>query len=153
MEVALSLLVLSVGLLAVFGLMPTALSMGQKASEETRAAIFARDVFSGVRAHYMINNWNNNSVDIGAAAPGFWDDPSGLRVRSNTGWQTLVFRNAFNEDIVEYAIRYRLLIEDTGMDIKAARLEVAPGEFGKVDASGDPEDPHVFYMEIFNTGY
>jgi type II secretory pathway pseudopilin PulG len=61
-EVALSVVVVAVGVLAAFALIGTGLDSSAKAVSETRAAIFADDVFNSLRTR------NEQAIEAGSAA-------------------------------------------------------------------------------------
>lgn len=154
-EIALALLVLSVGLLALFGLFPTGMQMNKRAIDETQAALFAEEVLNGVRAQAAIQRWDRirTAIRLPPPAPDVWYDPDSLRIEE-TGdtWETIRYFKygtrglGDGERYLDYGIRYRLEIIDHSDRRKIVRLYVRPGEFG-------PDDPtYLFYTELYNHG-
>ena len=156
MEIALSLLVLSVGLLALFGLFPAGLQMNKQAIDETQAALFAEEVLNGVRARAAITRWDRirTAIQLPPPAPDIWHQPQNLTIEATgTEWRTLRYEKLGTREVggtreryLDYGIRYRLEIVDVDARRKAVRLYVRPGEFG-------PEEPeYFFYTELYNHG-
>lgn len=81
MEVALAVVVVGVGIMAVFSLIASGLDSSRKAIEETQASIFANNVFNGLRAAALTNaeisavQWANfwSSGTIPVAAYKMWN--------------------------------------------------------------------------------
>ncbi len=84
LEVVLAILVVAVGLLAVFGLITFGLDASEKAVGDTLAGIFADDVFNGLRSYSIAaadqGNWGNfwsafagGSTSVTFAAWRTWD--------------------------------------------------------------------------------
>ncbi len=148
-EIALALLVISIGVIAILGLFPAGLEANQRSIGETRAALFAEDVLNGYRALSRAVPWNQlGNQELPAVAADMWRDSDGLRILPNGQQQ----RNVYVADIPgmeleEFAVRYRLEITDVTSDVKRMRLEVWPGEFGPAD-----EEPIVFLTELFHSG-
>jgi prepilin-type N-terminal cleavage/methylation domain-containing protein len=157
-EIALSLLVVSVGLLALFGLFPVGLASNKTALDETKAAFFAEEVLNGVRAQASSLPWNAvaANVRLPPPSPDVWHDPQNLRVEVTGGgpenFETLVYEklgtrtiDGRRERYRDFGIRYRLEIEDIDPYRKAVRLKVRPGEFGTTNT-------YIFYTELYNSG-
>lgn len=147
-EIALALLVVSVGLVAVMGLFPTGLSTNRQALDETQAVLFAEEVFSGLQASAMVTPWEQiQSIELEPAGWANWDNRYDLFIQI-TGNSTLTNRYRVEvpgEDSYQnHAIRYRLRMEPIGSRRMGVYLEVAPGE------GGGRWFP--FYTEIFNHG-
>lgn len=159
-EIALALLVISIGLLALFGLFPVGLEANKAALDETRAALFAEEVLNGVRAQASLQPWNDitDNIRLPPPSPDVWYQPENLRVEVTGGdsetFRTLVFEKLGTREIGgsrqryrDFGIRYRLEIEDIPRNDyrKAVRLMVRPGEFGSTNT-------FVFYTELYNSG-
>lgn len=152
-EIALALLVVSVGAMAILGLFPAGLEANQRAIGETRAALFAEDVLNSYRAASRRIPWQDlDSYSAPAVAATMWSSPDDLAIRVNTPGDNTVHVNVYalfdDESIVEFAVRYRLRMEDVSPDIKQLRLEVWPGEFGQ----DDPDEAMVFLTELYHSG-
>ena len=142
-EIALALLIVSVGLLSVFSLFPAGMTSNRKAIDETHAAFFADDVLNGLKAQV-------------AAGLEEWDDIDRIRIPFQEAQWVLADdeRNTVQyESPVEgdedggVRIEYRLRVGYRGPDRASAyaRLEVWPGRLWA------DEDPIRFYTEFFNT--
>ena len=147
-EVALALLVVTVGIMAVFGLFPSGLDAGKASLDETRAAMFAEETFNSFRALAQSpdRTWANFMAATPAATGALlWDDPAGLAPRA--GDHTNEYIPAADPGLgPDYVLRYRLQYSDgAGGRIKRLRLWVWPDKFG----SSNPADAFYFYTEIF----
>ncbi len=141
-EVALAMLVIGIGIMAVFGLFPAGIEAGRRAVNETQAALFAEEVFAGYRALAGTTAWGSlNTLQIAPAASNLW---SGATRIVPDSLQTSVQRSPYNTNIVERAVRYELNIADSGSYVKTLRLRVYPGEFGATT-----NEVYEFYTEIF----
>ena len=156
-EVTLSLLVLSVGLLSIFALFPAGLRFSKEAIDETQAALFAEEVLNGVRAQAVTEPWSRikNAIELPPIAPDMWDRPNDLVIRTTTGegnaYETLRYMvkgpRYLGDSYLDYGVRYRLEIRDIDARRKSVILRVRPGEYG-------PEEPtYIFYTELYNHGY
>jgi len=153
-EIALALLVASIGLMGILGLFPAGLQMSKMASDETQAALFAETVLNGVRAQAATSRWDRirNGIDLPAPTPDVWNDPNTLRIRPTTGsdFATLHYETPGSmagggTGYRDFSIRYRLQIVDIDSKRKAVYLDVMPGEFGNAFTN-------EFYMELYNHG-
>jgi len=155
-EIALALLVASIGLLGLFGLFPVGLQMNKTAVDETQAAIFAEQVLNGIRAQAATSRWDRirTGVDLPAPTPDIWKNADELRVRPTPGneseFETLRYesRGALSggtDSYVDFGVRYRLEIYDVDSQRKSVRLHVRPGEFGSTNT-------YTFYTELYNNG-
>lgn len=156
-EIALALLVASIGLVGLFALFPAGISMNKLAVDETQAALFADQVMNGVRAQTSIVPWNQvkTAVKLPPPTPDVWVDANNLTVRITPGnddqFETLRYRTAgalggATESYLDFGVRYRLEIDQIPNSLRyAVRLKVRPGEFGTTNT-------YVFYTEIYNHG-
>lgn len=154
-EIALALLVLSVGLLSLFGLFSTGLQMNKRAIDETQAALFAEEVLNGVRAQATLHPWNiiRDNIELGAPAYHVWYRPDDLVVLADSTWRTNRYVKLgprgvpVSERYIDFGVRYRLdIIDVSGKPVYVVKLRVRPGEFGPTE----PE--YVFYTELYNHG-
>jgi len=150
-EVALSLLVLSVGLLAVMGLLPDGLRANKRAIDDTAAAMFAEEVINGYKAMADITAWDNiRDIVVEPRSPDMWVNASGQRVERSGEWRTVTYRpqTISGQGSTDFAMRYRLFVDEypgQGDHRAYIRLDVLAGEFG-------PEDDFVrFYSELYNS--
>ncbi len=81
-EVALAVLVVAMGVLAVFGLLAAGLDQSRKAIADTEAAIFAKDVFCGLRA--ISDNCSDAQTDTNHPWEDFWESAAttGVSIRA-----------------------------------------------------------------------
>lgn len=148
-EVSLALLVVGIGILSAFSLFPAGMEMGKDSLDDSRLAIFADEVFNGYRA--IIENsqseWDNlSTLELPAVTFGMWkEDGQNMGVEANTSIE-VVKAQQWDNDQVEYAIRYTLEFKDVGTRIKSATLKTWSGEFGTTN------NPRVFYTEFYNYG-
>jgi prepilin-type N-terminal cleavage/methylation domain-containing protein len=156
-EVALALLVLSVGLLALFSLFPAGLRLNKQATDETQAALFADEVLNGIRAWSTVYPWGEieNDLLLDPPARDVWFQPGDLAVRvTGNEWKTNRYVKVGPREVpvesryADFGLRYRLEIQEVpGRPAYAVRLFVRPGEFGPIE----PE--YVFYTELYNHGH
>ncbi len=145
-EVALAMLVIGVGIVAVFGLFPAGLDASRRTADETSAAMFAEEVFGGFRAKAQVVPWQSfNNIRVPIASSDLW--AAAATVGSGSG--TVVWRNPADTNLVERALRYELAISNPSPVLKALSLKVYPGEFGP---TGSGAEVYEFYTEIFRRG-
>lgn len=116
-EVALALLVVSVGLVAAVGMLPGSLDNSKRATDDTQQALFADYVLNTVRAlaasTSAVPRWtdvNNDYLQIQIAAPDMWDQGKTMVLAPGKGPQTLVFKSKFLPEMEESTIIYDLNI-------------------------------------------
>ncbi|MBN1676460.1 MAG: hypothetical protein JXR37_35780 [Kiritimatiellae bacterium] len=173
-EVTLAMLIVAVGLLSVFSLFPSGLDANAKAIADTHSAIFAEEVFNGIRAEAQRRAaaerdaaLKEDTVDpkdawdglpdalLPVAAPAAWLKSDRLGTQTTQG---RVFCNTYTNisfrgrggagqatEIVDHALRYRLDVAPRNEKVMAATLYVWPNEFG----SADPADSTIFYSEFY----
>lgn len=149
-EIALSILVISVGLMAIFSLFPSGMAMNKEAIDNTQGAMFADEVLNGVKAQATVTPWNNlRTMIIEPRAPDMWEFASQARVEANQGWRTAVYRPAGLDGAIDFGMRYNLVVDYFPGDQRDHRafvlLEVVPGEFGPTNRV------LRFYTELFNS--
>jgi type II secretory pathway pseudopilin PulG len=150
-EIALAILVVSIGLLSVFSLFPAGLVSNKAAIDDTYSAMFAEEVFYGYRAQVSVNPWASiESLTVPSRSPEKWAFTDQQIVRANRGWQTVQYRPlALGGEAIDYALRYNFIVQrhPENPDNRAfALLEVLAGEVGPTN------NPVRFYTEFFNTG-
>ena len=159
-EVALSLLVISVGIVVLVGLFPAGLKANKASIDETRMALFAEEVLNGVRAASRDIPWDwlvNDGpfFSLPAPAPDIWK-PAILNnlaiVAGEVRVNNYVFSDAIYDeaDITAYALRYRLDFKDVPPSlpmVKEVTLQVWNGEEGPLGDTG-----RVFYTELIYNG-
>lgn len=150
-EVALAMMVIGIGLMAIFGLFFSALDTDKASQDDTMAAFFAEDVMSAIMAQSVTMEWARLQYDIAAipAATDIWANVGQLTVIPTATWRTNRYINRWTEQqFTEYAMRYKLDIRPVPGALRNhlayARLEVLPGEFGPTDLV------RKFYVELSN---
>lgn len=149
-EIALAILVVGIGLLAVFSLFPTGMTFNRQAIDDTYAAMFAEEVFYGYRAQASANPWSHiTSLEVPSRSSEKWAFTEQQIVRPNRGWQTIRYMpSALGGDVVDFAIRYNLVVQrhpDNPENRAFAILEILAGE------EGPTNNPLRVYTEFFNT--
>jgi len=158
-EIALALLVASIGLVGLFSLFPAGVQMNKMAIDETQAAMFADQILNGVRAQASTQRWDQikSNIDLPPVTPHIWENSETLRVRPTDAYETLRFTtegalSGQSGGYLDFSIRYRLQIQDVQESDgtlgrrKIIRLYLVPGEYGPVTS------PYLFYTEIYNHG-
>ena len=160
-EIALTILVMALGILAMFSLLGSGLDTSNKASADAQAAIFADSVFSSLRVESLraaeaeqnnahpgswTNFWfafENGVTNIPVAFSELWE--SNMAVRCN-GFQTAVFTDE-QSHIVNHALRYNISITPRPYIVDVL-LKVWNGQFAtNIDANA-----MVFYTEYRKEG-
>jgi len=153
-EVALSLLVLSIGLLAVMGLLPDGLRANKRAIDDTAAAMFAEEAMNGFKALADITPWNQiRDIVVESRSPDMWvEGASSQPIRRSTDddFRTVYYRpqTVSGGGAVDFAVRYRLFVDyypGQAQHRAYIRLDVLAGEHG-------PTNDFVrFYSELYNS--
>lgn len=164
-EIALAIFVLSLGLLAVFGLFPHGLGMADIARQETQSGMFADYVFGGLRAAAADADWTaegfNFRNDISFNSPHIQsvnssDHAVGHYDPGDDADRKLVEFPAHgdagrHQTYVRYRLELRSKGDPEGTDLEAgddaegvgrALLTVWPGRTG--------DDYHKYYTEFYN---
>ncbi len=162
MEIALALLVTSIGLLGMFALFPAGVQMNKTAIDETQAALFAEQVLNGVKAQAATSDWNlvKNNINLPPPTPDVWIQPNSLRVGVTQNsyppthpnyCDTLIYKTkgalaGDSNEYIDFGVRYRLEIDKIPNSFRyAVRLMVRPGQYGTTNT-------YVFYTELYNHG-
>lgn len=149
-EVALALLVVSVGILGAFSLFPAGLKTNQEAIDDAQATLFSNLVFEHMRAMAQISNYwaaaGNYVPPPGGSSGGFFttDESAGGRIQKSSTPRT--FTAKYNNEYTEFALRYQLIEDTSVLNLKKFTLLVWPGEF----VNTTMVTPKQFYMEISN---
>jgi prepilin-type N-terminal cleavage/methylation domain-containing protein len=164
-EVCLALLVIGLGLLAVFGLFPSGLAMNKRSIDETQCGMFANDVFDSFRAGFDAdpNLWQRmgspfgDDLGFGATAGFAWayqaPNVTVMVVAANAPFQKVVYSNWINVEgttwlmVPQNAWRYRLTFDSVpgrAGRVKYANLQVLNGEYGLSNNIVE------FYTEYYN---
>jgi uncharacterized protein (TIGR02598 family) len=138
-EVVLALLVVAVGMLGVFSLFPSGLSMSKDITDEVRASAFAEELFTAYEAQARWEDW----ADVGSQDVTVETDGRDVTYQEG-GLQTVAFQSG---GLDQYTLRYELEVTEPSLDrIKRFDLKIWPGEFGPTDDA----DALRFVTEIYN---
>ena len=114
-EVALALLIISIGLLTLVGLMSGGLEMNKRSTEDTQGALFAADVFECARIYAggysnTTDTFRNhmNNVSMGPVAKDFWEKSTRDETIKRTGWAP--FWYASQSNMVDVGLNYAFSI-------------------------------------------
>jgi type II secretory pathway pseudopilin PulG len=154
-EVALALMVVSIGLLSLVGLLPVSLDMSRKSIEDSQLGLFGDNMMNGYRATLQIRPWSEwDTLNIRGTAEDVWDNPQkvGFRFGSGDASGTNIYKYTSNQpsggsvEIVDLAARYEFTVKVQPFDNRliSCNLELLPGEFG-------PTNSLHFYTEIYST--
>lgn len=146
-EMALALLVIAIGLLAVFGMFPQGTDQNRRAIQETQISLFADYVMNGFRMRATEVDWSQvadaDTFDITPLASQYsFKDPD--YIKAGPGVKAVVYK-ALENDIEEMAFRYEFRVRDgASPDIKVFQLQVWPGAYGSLSTT------NLFYSEVYN---
>jgi prepilin-type N-terminal cleavage/methylation domain-containing protein len=133
-EVALAVLVVGVGLLAVFSLFPSGLRSAEEGAADTKCGLFADTILNGMQGNAAtITNWNDWCN--GATFRG--DVLAGLLVTTSSVAKVIAFPDGGTGKN-----RYTLTIDTSNSNRYSATLQVWDGEYGALTY------PSVFYTEF-----
>jgi len=144
-EISLALLIIAIGMLAILGMFPSGLDQNARSISDTHAALFAGEVFSGLRVQAE-TNWQgigNTITNLPAAAGSAnWYDSDVLDVQLDNQIHTNIYRHPDNTNMIDHSFRYRMTLTTNGQ-IKAVTLRFWPGQYGTAS------NPAMFYAEFF----
>ncbi|HMP90587.1 MAG TPA: prepilin-type N-terminal cleavage/methylation domain-containing protein [Kiritimatiellia bacterium] len=150
-EVALALMVTSLGMMAVFSLFPAGMSMNKRAIDDTQLSLFADDLFNGLRTAVWHENWstlNPNNIRVTPTATSVWHTAGGrLPAKIGVGEGVLIYEFA-EYPVVDLALNYKLdagFVDNATRNRIYFRLELWNGEFKP--ANNVP--PQLFYTEVY----
>lgn len=140
-EVNLAILLIAVGLLALFSLFPLGLKEGERGLADTQEAMFADTVLSAMEGNALsMTNWAD------------WKDLVRFRAEVKKGITVVGISadDVLQENVIfpeesRYKLRYKLKIEGNGPH-KTAMLYVMHGDYGDFKLAS------VFYTEFVYTG-
>lgn len=152
-EVALALLVASVGLMSVMALFPMSMDTSRKAIDDAQNALFSEEIFNGFRARISCPGtpWSSlNSMKIGVPAPDMWNNGDQIQFEANKSG-TNVYQYKYEPELLDYALRYVMSVGDVSgvPGVKYMRLTLENGQYGKSLSATST----VYYTEMFDTGY
>jgi prepilin-type N-terminal cleavage/methylation domain-containing protein len=141
-EVSLAVLVIGLGLLAIFSLFPAGLRSAEEGAADTHAGLFADTVMNGLHGNAAtLTNWtdwcNSFSNDVVTGVLG------ATPLIVGGGDHVVSFPEGGD---VPARLRYRLTISNAVDLSYSASLEVCDGEFGSF------RNPSVYYTEFFYKG-
>lgn len=172
MEVALAVVVVGIGVLALFALISGGLDSSSKAVADTQAAFFADAVFNGLRAKAQEaaqnGTWNTflsnpRALGLRPAAFPVWVDGVNMLITTANGGGIAVFKNqslrtGSDTGVENFALRYKLSVVQTTRgptDRKtyAATLWILPGQYPAPTWNDrDKSDAIMLYSEFPNMG-
>jgi len=140
-EVSLAVLVIGIGLLAIFSLFPSGLRAIEEDSADTRCGLFAETVLNGIRGNSLsITNWddwrNGSTVSL--------DLRENVLTAISTGTVAELQFPAEGDDW----LRYRLTLNTANSNLYWALLEVEDGRY----PSGGFIHQNKFYTEFYYQG-
>lgn len=140
-EIMLALLVITVGVVAIIGLLGSSLDSSSKTHDDLVAVSFADMVLNYCHAEPFENVATTGSLTIPDHEGIVRDFPLGTR----TFFQGILPRGGFSQNAPaqEYGVTYELDAVAVSGDAKALTLKVWPGR----DTTGEPR---VFYTELYN---
>lgn len=143
-EVCLALMVVTVGIVAVLSMFPAGLDQNRRAMGEAQGALFAEEVFAGLRARAGTDWANLETVSLPVTDPSLWADPTLLTtVPTGPFVVTNIYRPAGATTLVDHAFRYQLCVQAITTDVKAAVVRIWDGEFGSAT-----NPALIFYTEM-----
>jgi type II secretory pathway pseudopilin PulG len=175
LELALSVLVIAIGVLALFGLFRLSTDTVEQTQADTRAALFAQEVMSGLRAEserrlsscstsetweaFWDDMTNGYGIPVACGGPvGVWADPSLAVVAgeyTTNSYTNVAVHAGIITNIVSHSLRYRLDITATNTtplpywtNRILATLYVWDGLYGSTSNS----DAVIFYSEFGRIG-
>ena len=175
-EVALAIVVVGVGALAMYSLIGTGMDMSARAVADTQAALFAESVFNGMRAQAQSaaqnTNWHafwtGGMPNLRVAATSVWVNVDSMKIKIDGAsdvephpveFVNVPIHSGNVSGIENFALKYVLYVppddaqNETDKPLRPAThrafLSVWPGRYGK---RGNPNDALRFYTEFPLTG-
>ncbi len=148
-EVALALLVVSVGLTSILGLFLTATTANKRAIQDTQIGLFADYVLNGLRWRAEQVPWADITDDGTFSIPSLggqyaWVAPDAIVV-DREQIRVVAYNPVKEPSIEEMAFHYQTRITDLGATRKGVTLSVWPGAYGLTETN-------EFYTELYRTG-
>lgn len=158
-EVALAMLVISVGVLAAVSLFPTSMDSNKKSIDDTQIALYADYVLGTLQSYVASTNivnlygwkWdtfvnNPGAIAVSAAAVDMWKDPTNLMIKADGNLTKLAFFS-LKSNVEEMNLEARLTIgpspDYNSYSIRRATLEVWP--YSAQNTNGY----HQFQVELY----
>ncbi len=132
-EIMLALLVVSIGIVAVSGLLGSSLDTSAKSHDDLHVVSFADMVLN---YYHSSTNWNEIPPDGPWTVPGYDGTPVDLA-------SSLYTCRVLNSDADIYTVSFELIAEAPADNIKVLTLRVWPGY-------GTNSTPRMFHTEIYN---
>jgi prepilin-type N-terminal cleavage/methylation domain-containing protein len=143
-EVSLAMMIISIGMITLFGLFPASLKQGEAAYKDTHAAQFAEYALNGLRANFSgassFSEWSAPSAAIGLTGLGF--TPTGIPLK----FEYPIGSGNFVRYILELAPPVGTLMN------WQVRIWVWSGEYGPKDVAVHKRRSQWFATEIFYEG-
>jgi prepilin-type N-terminal cleavage/methylation domain-containing protein len=143
-EVSLAMMIISVGMITLFGLFPASLKQGEEAYQDTHTAQFAEYVLNGMRANFdgatSFADWSGSSPVLGLAGLGVSETLTPLKLqypRDSGTW-----------------VRYILELTPPGGSVMNWRVSLWAwsGEYGPSKTEDHKLRSQWFATEIFYEG-
>lgn len=149
-EVNLAILMVAVGLLALFALFPLGLRESEKGLADTQESMFADTVLSAMEGNAItLTNWatwQNSSVFYSAAVNGINIQAITTPLSDGSGWGLTNSPGISFPDGSGFTLRYSLSLSDVAPGRKRATLRVMHGKYGTFDQAS------VFFSEFVYLG-
>lgn len=156
-EVSLALLVIGLGMLAVFGLFPSGLSMNKGSIDETQSSIFANDILDAYRGAFsadpnllkLMGPPYGNDIGVGPTAASAWRDYGAAVtievVQADADFKKVLYMNwaGVTQNVWRYRLTFASVTGRAGR-VKYARMQVISGEYGSSNNMVE------FYTEYYN---
>lgn len=147
-EVALALMVVGVGMVAIFGVLPAGMEANKRAIDDAQVALFSEEVFNGFRAKSEMVPWSQvPTISLDNPVLDMWVAGTPLKVTPGQ-MSTNVYAAREMATIIDYALRYQLKTIPVSGDVLGLRLLVWNGQYGSASSLTNPA---IFYTEIRRT--
>jgi prepilin-type N-terminal cleavage/methylation domain-containing protein len=138
-EILLALLVITIGIVAMVGLLGTSLDTSAKSHHDLHAVSFSDMVFNYC---HSVTNWSAIPTTGTLFVPDY--DGGTIGIQENAVEQFTCRVPGFGGDTKEtYTVSYLLDVQSKGRNIKELTLQVWPGY-------GTNGTPRTFYTELYN---
>ena len=148
-EVTFALLLMSLGLFAIFHLFPSGLRASVDANAFTRQAMFAEDCFGAIRAEAAEASADPDAdwAQIFSSGQMFElsDGVTRVTASDDDDWsEAIIYPESSNSDVAKEYLRYRLTLDVKPPVLGTVEVEVRDGRMG---TRGD-----TFYTEVYDYG-
>lgn len=146
-EITLALLVVSIGLLSIYGVFLSGLNLSQRAIDDTEVALSSDEIIGGLRAKIDGDRlaWDDpEGVTLEAVTYSMWKNPVALEIDATPAgtYRTNIYEQSAATLVNERAIQYSLVFGGAG-DSKNARLILRNGAYNRTDTDS-------FYSEFYD---